>query len=90
MRVTNQPASYAEHAPASCHQLQNLIAETYGVQTNHAHMAKDWLDRDRTRAWAFLEVTRETDGAYLIQNIGGTRFNGPRSASNGPRTACQA
>ena len=44
MRVTNLPAPYAEHAPASFHQLQNLIAETYWVQTYRVQMAKDWMN----------------------------------------------
>ena len=86
----NRPASFSEHAPASCRQLQNVIAATYGVQTYHVHMAKDLMNRDRARAWAFLEVTDETDGAYLIHDIGGARFNGAPLCIEWVTTACQA
>ena len=65
MRATKLPASYAEHAPASCHQLQALIAETYGISTAHVHMARGWINRDGTRAWAFLEVANETQRQLL-------------------------
>ena len=72
MRVANLPASCAEHAPASCHQLPVMIAETYGLNAYHVHMARDWLKRDGARAWAFLEVADESKGDYLIRDIGGT------------------
>ena len=59
MRVTNLPASYAEHAPASCRRLQALIAETYGISAYHVHMARDWTNRDGARAYAVLKVANE-------------------------------
>ena len=76
MRATSLPASSASHARASCRLLQNHIAEAHGIHVWQVNLAKDWVNSDRTRAWAFLEVANEADGNHLITNIGLTRFDG--------------
>ena len=63
MRVTNLPTPYADSAPVSCRLLQTHITEAFGINARQVHMARDWVNRDRTRAWAFLEVVN--DGAPL-------------------------
>ena len=62
LRVANLPAAFAEHAPAICGQLQANLNETYGVNAQRVHMARDWVNRRGDRAWAFIELGSETEG----------------------------
>ena len=49
---------------------------SYGVPTHGYRMTHDSVNRRGDSAWAFMEVTNEDDGAYLIQGIGNTRYDG--------------
>ena len=77
-RVTNLPASYADHAPASATQLHDLILNNYGIDAYHVHTPTRWTNRDRTHALAFPEVANETEGDYLRQSLSGTQLDGTR------------
>ena len=50
-----------------------IIAHTLGVHTHDVETGRGWTSEDGERAWAFLAVGCEADGAALIKRIGQIR-----------------
>ena len=74
LRIRNLPPEYARWARrGSADTLQMIIAHTLGIHTHDVETGRGWTSEDGKRAWAFLAVGCEADGAALIQRIGQIR-----------------